>query len=64
MTERRERLLTPEEVAEILRLRRPETVREWLRDGLLPGVRVGRLWRVDSKALDEWIEAGGMEEES
>jgi excisionase family DNA binding protein len=40
------RMLTPEEVAERLAVT-PNTVRGWLRDGTLKGVKLGkRVWRI------------------
>lgn len=47
-------LLKPEQVAERLAIS-PKMVRAWLRDGRIPGVRIGRLWRVDPDALETWI---------
>lgn len=44
------RLLTPEEVAQRLRISRI-TVMNHLRSGALKGVKVGRLWRVSEDAL-------------
>ena len=42
-----ERMLTPEEVAERLAVT-PNTVRGWLRDGTLKGVKLGkRVWRIE-----------------
>lgn len=46
--------LTPEEVAERLKVL-PKTVRKWLREGSLPGVKVGRQWRVAESTLDGLI---------
>ena len=43
-------LMTVEEVAELLRMRK-ETIRRLLTVGKLPGVRVGRSWRVPKDAL-------------
>ena len=41
-----DRMLTPEEVAERLAVT-PNTVRGWLRDGTLKGVKLGkRVWRI------------------
>lgn len=46
--------LTPEEVA--LRLKvLPKTVRKWLRDGLIPGIKVGRQWRIAASTVDGLI---------
>lgn len=41
---------TPEEVAESLRVTR-RTVYDWLKSGRLPGLRVGRSWRINREAL-------------
>lgn len=46
----RERLMTPEEVAERLAIT-PKTVRRFLREGRLKAVKVGRLWRVRESDL-------------
>lgn len=45
-------LLTVDEAALILRTP-PETVRHWLREGDLPSLRFGRLWRVPRSALQD-----------
>ncbi len=44
------RLLTPKEVAALLRVKEP-TVRSWLRSGKLEGLNVGYTWRVPLTAL-------------
>ena len=49
----RDKWLTPDEVAEIIRVS-GKTVREWLRKGTLKGVKIGKIWRIredDLKAL-------------
>ncbi|OPZ59500.1 MAG: Helix-turn-helix domain protein [Candidatus Aminicenantes bacterium ADurb.Bin508] len=46
----RERLMTPEEVAERLAIT-PKTVRRFLREGRLKAMKVGRLWRVRESDL-------------
>lgn len=46
--------LTPEQVAEHLQVL-PKTVRKWLRDGQLPGVKLGRQWRVAESTIDGLI---------
>jgi len=48
------RLLKPEDVADRLAIS-PKMVRAWLREGKLPGIRLGRLWRVDPDALERFI---------
>jgi excisionase family DNA binding protein len=48
-------VLTPKEAAQILRLNL-ETVRRLLREGLLPGRKVGlRQWRIRRVDLDEYL---------
>lgn len=49
-----ERLLTPEEAAKALVVT-PRAIREWLRNGKLSGVKVGRLWRVRERDLELFI---------
>ena len=34
------------------------TVENWLRSGKLKGVRAGKLWRIPSEALDEFLRKG------
>jgi len=34
------------------------TVENWLRSGRLKGVRAGKLWRIPSEALDEFLKKG------
>ncbi len=56
-----DKLLTPEVVAELLTVS-PSTVRAWLRDGTLKGLKIGgKMWRVREKDLEEFIQ-GGKEE--
>jgi len=50
------RLLKPEEVAQRLSVS-PKMVRTWLREGKLPGVRLGRLWRIDAEALEHFLKS-------
>ncbi len=54
-------LLTPKEVAEILRVS-PRTVQRWVKEGKLRAVRVGRLWRIPSTALTELLAKNTTEE--
>ena len=47
-----EKLLTPEQAAEILAIK-PRTILEWLRTGKLKGVKVGgKLWRIRESDLE------------
>lgn len=50
----REKLLTPQEVASYLDVDR-ETVRRWLREGKLHGVKAGQVWRVRQQDLDRFL---------
>ncbi len=50
-----EKLLTPEEVAEHLAVS-PKSIRKWLREGKLRGVRVGRLWRIRERDLEAFLD--------
>jgi excisionase family DNA binding protein len=47
--------LTIEEVAERLRVK-PDTVRAWLRQGRLQGIKAGRLWRIRPSAVEAFIQ--------
>ncbi len=52
-------MYTPKEVAGIIRST-PLRVREFLREGRLPGVRCGRRWLIPEDKLQEWIASGGQ----
>lgn len=52
--------LTPEQVALLLQVH-VESVRAWLRAGTLPGVRVGRHWRVRRVDVDQLMKKGGVQ---
>jgi excisionase family DNA binding protein len=52
------KLLTIEEVAKILRVRRPHAY-ALARNGTIPTVHIGRLIRVDSGQLEKFIQNGG-----
>jgi excisionase family DNA binding protein len=47
-------LLTPDEAAVYLRLN-PQTTYRLLRGGQLPGVKVGRQWRIRKSTLDAYL---------
>lgn len=49
-----EKLLTVKEVAEILRIAE-KTVRELLKEGSLPGIKVGKTWRIPEDDLKKYI---------
>jgi len=49
-----DRLLTPEEVSERLAIS-VKTTREWLRQGKIPGIKLGTQWRTSEQELDKFI---------
>lgn len=53
-----EKLLTPEDAAELLQVS-PVTVRGWLRKGVIKGTKVGggRLWRISEETINEFVKA-------
>jgi excisionase family DNA binding protein len=53
------RLLRMEEVARVLDVSMARAY-ELAREGLLPIVRIGRQVRVDTVALESWIQKGGQ----
>lgn len=55
-------LLTAQEVAALLRVDEA-TVRRWLRDGELVGLRVGRAWRIPESELQVFLAGRSQEEE-
>jgi excisionase family DNA binding protein len=51
-----ERFLTPEEVAERL-VMAPRTVKEWLRQGKLKGIKIaGKTWRIREEDLAAFLQ--------
>ncbi|MGV8123950.1 MAG: helix-turn-helix domain-containing protein [Candidatus Xenobiia bacterium LiM19] len=50
-----EKLFTPQQVAEHLSLEK-KTVEDYLRAGKIPGVKVGREWRVRERDLQAYID--------
>ena len=49
------RLFTPEEVAEMLSVNE-STVRSWIRKGIMPGIKIGKFWRIAESELEKYIE--------
>lgn len=58
---RPKKLLTPEEVAEYLRIP-VRTLRYWLREGRLKGVKVGTQWRIPEEELERFLGEEGKRE--
>jgi excisionase family DNA binding protein len=52
--ETKEQLLSPEEVAERLAIS-PKTVRDYLREGCIKAMKVGKLWRVRESDLQQYL---------
>jgi excisionase family DNA binding protein len=52
------RTLTPEEIAQTLRLH-PEVVRRMMKRGEIPARKVGRLWRTDEAVFNAWLHQEG-----
>lgn len=50
------KMLTPSEIAKRLNLH-PNTVRDYLKAGILPAVKLGRVWRVEEEDLTEFLRA-------
>ena len=59
--EERKRLLTPDQVASKLGVS-SRTVRRWLREKKLKGLRAGRQWLVAPKALETFLHGGDERE--
>jgi excisionase family DNA binding protein len=55
-----ERLLTPKEAAKIMAVS-PRTIKEWLRRGEMPGLKIRNLWRIRSSDLENFIQRGNPE---
>lgn len=53
-TERRERLVSTDEVAEALSVH-PKTVRRWILSGELPAMKLHRQWRIRTRDLDQLL---------
>jgi|GEM_PF-324727 len=53
-------ILTIEQAAELLHLN-PQVVRQYLRQGKLPGRKIGKHWRVIEEELTDFVRQGGQE---
>ena len=51
-----------EQVAEHLGVTR-DSIYRWIKRKYLPAHRVGRLWKFKLSEVDEWVRAGGADEE-
>jgi excisionase family DNA binding protein len=57
-----ERYMTSEQAAKALQIHY-NTLRKWLKDGTLPGVKLGTRWRVSVAAIDKLMEQRAKEPE-
>jgi excisionase family DNA binding protein len=55
-------LLTVKEVAAKLRVH-PQTVHNYVTRGLIPALKIGGVWRINSLQLDRFIEEAGLKAE-
>ncbi|MFC1712370.1 helix-turn-helix domain-containing protein [Candidatus Poribacteria bacterium] len=58
-----ETMLTIQEVAETLRVS-DSTVRRWVAEGKIEGLKFGRQWRFKSTAISRWLEHGDIVDNS
>ncbi len=57
------KLLTPEQAASRLAVS-SRSIREWLRNGKLKGVKAGKLWRIRDNDIDDFLDHGREEREA
>jgi excisionase family DNA binding protein len=57
-----EKLLTPKDAAEILSLS-PVTIKKWLWQGKLKGIKVGSVWRIRESDLKAFLKTSNNDEE-
>ena len=50
-------IMTTKEVAKYLKLH-PITICKLSKEGKIPSVQIGRVWRFDKEVIDEWIAKG------
>jgi excisionase family DNA binding protein len=50
----KEKLVSVEDVAEYIGVKR-DTVRNWIRQGLIPGYKIGKLWKLKMPEVEAWI---------
>ena len=57
-----DRWLSVDEIALYLGVKR-DTVYKWIDRKQMPAHKVGRLWKFNASKVDEWVRAGGADEE-
>lgn len=58
MAKRNDAVMTIDELAKYMKLSK-STLYHFARDGKIPGVKIGRHWRFNKNAIDEWMRKGG-----
>ncbi|MBI4904784.1 MAG: helix-turn-helix domain-containing protein [Acidobacteria bacterium] len=53
-----DRWLSVDEIAGHLGIKR-DTVYKWVGERGMPGHKIGRLWKFNKGAVDEWVRSGG-----
>jgi excisionase family DNA binding protein len=54
-------VLTIEDAAELMKLA-PKTIKKMMKEGTIPGRRIGRQWRTTKRALLDCIDGRGIDE--
>jgi excisionase family DNA binding protein len=60
MTNEPEKWSSLEEVAEHIGVHK-DTIRNWVRKGIIPAHKIGKLWKFRLSEVDEWITSGESE---
>ena len=47
-------LLSVEELADYLGLKK-QTIYNWLHQGKISGIKIGKVWRFEKKEIDKWL---------
>lgn len=47
-------LLSVEELADYLGLKK-QTIYNWLHEGKIAGLKIGKVWRFEKKEIDNWL---------
>ncbi|MCK4520042.1 MAG: helix-turn-helix domain-containing protein [Candidatus Omnitrophica bacterium] len=48
------RLMSVDELADYLGLQK-QTIYNWLHNGKISGIKIGKVWRFDRKYIDDWL---------
>jgi excisionase family DNA binding protein len=51
------KIMTTKEIAKYLRLH-TLTINKLSKEGKVPAIRIGRVWRFDKNVIDEWLARG------